>query len=783
MTIRKIKTIGNLATFKNFNWDISVKDKSGVRDFLKHNIIYGRNYSGKTTISRIARALENGILSNKYDNPQFTVVMEDGKEINETSFAYTKQIIRVFNEDFVKENLRFIVNPDEDVEPFAVLGEDNVKIEKDIIEIKKELGTDEEEKETGLYKQRKEYLDSQKTANTAYQKTNSEFEKSLTAKATDKKIGIKYKPDLYGDQNYTIVKLKNDIEVVLKNSYTPINDEERETYKGQTQETALQSVGVIPDVQLSIVDLSDKAKTAIEKVVGKSGKIEELTKNAILNKWVQDGFEKIHSEDHSECAFCGQSISNDRWVELEKHFDEESKNFENEIDKLLEQIEKEENSIKAISIVEPDKFYSSFHKELKTTSTAFSEGIESYLGALKSLRTQLETRKKSILIVENFVSVATDEKISEAISAYNIVVQKSNEYTKVLGDTKKTAQNALRLDEVHNFITTISYQEKLQNISELKTKKDEADEAVKIVDRSINDKLSAIKAKKGELDDAKAGAVKVNDYLNHYFGHQYIKFEPIKDNDTDKVVRFEIQRNGSKAYHLSEGEQSLVAFCYFIAKLDDTDTKGFNPIIWIDDPISSLDLNHIFFIYSLMKNRIIDENIYEQLFISTHNLDFLRYIRNTMKPNKETNYFIIERNDESSVIKLMPDYMKKYTTEYIYIFEQIYKCSKEPISEDNHKDYYCFANNARKFLEIYLYYKYPSEKPYEALNTFFADDSISGILSHRLYNDGSHLVAIEKGLLPNYIDETHKVACKIIERLKENDEEQYKSLLKSIGVN
>ena len=90
-----------------------------------------------------------------------------------------------------------------------------------------------------------------------------------------------------------------------------------------------------------------------------------------------------------------------------------------------------------------------------------------------------------------------------------------------------------------------------------------------------------------------------------------------------KFIKFEIVRNGNKAHHLSEGESSLIAFCYFMAKLEDVDTKGSTPIIWIDDPISSLDSNHIFFVYSLINAEIFTRQEFEQIFISTHNLDFL----------------------------------------------------------------------------------------------------------------------------------------------------------------
>ncbi|MEX5538993.1 AAA family ATPase, partial [Pseudomonas syringae] len=66
--------------------------------------------------------------------------------------------------------------------------------------------------------------------------------------------------------------------------------------------------------------------------------------------------------------------------------------------------------------------------------------------------------------------------------------------------------------------------------------------------------------------------------------------------DNDVEVYFEIQRNGEKAHNLSEGEISLISFCYFMAKSIDKIESKEKPIVWIDDPICSLDANHIFFV-------------------------------------------------------------------------------------------------------------------------------------------------------------------------------------------
>ena len=77
--IKKIGTIKHFAVFENYNWDLSSTDKNGQPlKFEKINILYGRNYSGKTTLSRIFRSLETGQLPENYDNPQYELIDENG---------------------------------------------------------------------------------------------------------------------------------------------------------------------------------------------------------------------------------------------------------------------------------------------------------------------------------------------------------------------------------------------------------------------------------------------------------------------------------------------------------------------------------------------------------------------------------------------------------------------------------------------------------------------------------------------------------------------------------
>lgn len=293
------------------------------------------------------------------------------------------------------------------------------------------------------------------------------------------------------------------------------------------------------------------------------------------------------------------------------------------------------------------------------------------------------------------------------------------------------------------------------------------------------------------MNDEEKGALKVNEYLSNYFGHNFLSLQAVEDTDNgEKRIRFEIVRDGKRAYHLSEGECSLIAFCYFMAKLEDIATKDINPIIWIDDPISSLDGNHIFFVYSLIATQIANKGNFEQLFISTHNLDFLKYLKRINGKFLQSDlvfpkaYFIINRKNNESTIEPMPKYMKEYVTEFNYLFEEIYKCSCiETVDDTNYSTFYNFGNNARKFLEIYLFYKYPdSTEERVKMERFFGEGRVPVIFTERINNEYSHLCGdIERASMPIEVPEMLSAAKFIISKLKE-DEEQYLALMNSVGI-
>ncbi len=797
--IRRIDSIKGMAVFGDFQWAASVRDNgNNIGEFKKINIVYGRNYSGKTTLSRIFRALETESISEKYNSPEFRVSFDDGTSVTQDSLDSHGQTIRVFNEDFVRDNLRFIVDEEQDINSFAILGEDNAKLEKEIERHEAELGTEAEK--TGLLGK---YLEAKKkSAETeeAYKKRTSELERKLTEKANNREIGIKHNK-FFGDATYNINKIKADIETVTDAKYLPLaNDRVEELFDLLKEESKPE----IPessafDLQSSI--LASKAKALIEKKILISNPIQELLNDATLATWVRDG-RKIHHGKREKCGFCGNNLPSDLWEKLDKHFNQESEDLRGELVDLLKSIEAEQSRAHKLLTIKNSAFYSKFGKELDSLAGQLALQTASYCASLDFIREQAEKRRGDIFNPLEFMApVSVEDSLNAIRESYEQIRTESNLFTAAQDKIQAEARIALRLYEIHKFICDINYEDEWVEINNLKGALDEellTTTAAKLEADAKRETISDLKAK---LKDESKGADRVNAYLNNFFGHQYLSLKAIEEecDDASSGYRFEITRNGVKAFHLSEGECSLIAFCYFMARLHDIETEGNQPIIWIDDPISSLDANHIFFVYSLIYAEIVASEKYEddgevkererfkQLFISTHNLDFLKYLKRlpgALNDNK-SQYFIITRSNQFSDLTLMPRYLKDYVTEFNFLFKQIYKCAvAKNVNDENHDCFYNFGNNARKFLDALLYYKYPNGlKLSDKLAQFFEDDVIAASLTDRIDNEFSHLEGLfERSVLPVDVPEMKRAAQFILAKMKENDHAQYSALLQSIGV-
>lgn len=794
--IKKILEIKDFAVFCDFEWDKYVVDSQGKAICLQDvNIFFGRNYSGKTTLSRIFRAFELKGGLEKYESGAFKLELSDGNTIDEKSIANVTIPVRVFNEDFVKDNLLFIGNPEEGVTPFAVLGE-NAQIESEIQELKIQLGSAEEGNESGLYLERmnavKDYQEAKKEIN----EEKGKLERKLKFKALDKSTGIKYLSQFFGDQNYNVAKLEDELKKVTQSDR--LSDEQISELKASLKEEAKQIPHISEYPLLNFEDINYRIKTIVEQPIMASGKIEELVHNAIANKWVEEGC-KLH-EGKKTCLFCGGEITKNRWAELERHYDEATRNLKGKTEKAIGWLEEQIQVAKELYKISPEKYYQHFNAEVESINKDMDKLREILLTALNGILLQVKTKLEDIHSTPSYIEHTFD--FSELNAIYNRIeeLEKSaTEYGTKLKQEQSKTQAKLRLSEVARIKEDIGYEEKVKVISEKETVLKKKEEAKKEKEEAVFFKEQEIKAKEHLRQNEEEGARKVNAILKNYFGHRFIELRAVKK-DNEEGVYFDVFRGEQKAYNLSEGERNLVAFAYFVAKLEDVETISENPIIWIDDPISSLDANHVFFIFSLIDQQIVAKRQWTQLFISTHNLDFLRYLKrfhtkeltipyldekgDIKQRNIQIQRFLLERQGSSSIISVMPKYMKEHVTEFNYLFHQIYKCSQATENE-NYELFYNFGNNARKFLEAYLYYKYPDNETnclHKKMTRFFSDECAATTID-RIDNELSHLEGLmERGMSVSDHAEIKKCAQYILKTIETKDPDQYRAFLASIGI-
>src|SRR4051794_7557687 len=114
--IHKIEHIKGFGVFADFKWPASL---SGFKRF---NLVYGFNYSGKTTLSRAFRCFEQQRCHFDFATAQVQFKNHDGA-IYELSAPPASSQIRVFNSDFVRENLGFDSGS---ASPILVLGSEDI---------------------------------------------------------------------------------------------------------------------------------------------------------------------------------------------------------------------------------------------------------------------------------------------------------------------------------------------------------------------------------------------------------------------------------------------------------------------------------------------------------------------------------------------------------------------------------------------------------------------------------------------------------------------------------
>ncbi len=768
--ITKINRIKNLGlVFSDYVWNYNLPDYQ-LPNFKRYNLIYGWTGTGKTTLSKLFNALEN-------DNGKIIQGLEYEIEDNENNIYKQNEFfgkkIRVFNEDYVENNIKIqegkakaikLVLGDVNKEIVEQIEIDNEKLQR----INSELKTANDNLEQKIKTKAKSFTEIAKTIYVAimggairtYRKANAETDFSK----------IKNKELLPDDE-------LNKFAIVVKqssmSSIDAIKQVDVETAEGDDKE-----------LSVFLGDLIDKTENLLSQTV-ESQTIERLKSNQDISDWIETGL-SIHTEHKStNCEFCWQVLPKERLSELFKHFNEADKQLKQNIDKLTAICNDIHTKIENVKYPDKARFYDEYQQDYEHDCLEFDQEKISLLNSLQGLIDLLKNKKSKTteaLISDKEIDISKYVKSFDTINDY---IDKHNKKTSDFENEKNHAINKLK----NHYLSTI--------FDEVKSLEKDIQDQEKIIDKLNNgdsekpDDLGILGLKKrisenqAKISSTHKACEDINNSLTTFLDRKELVFEPHKtkvpdDKGHEQEIEdgYVIKRNGKLAKNLSAGEKTAIAFVYFTIHLKDQDFDLNNGIVVIDDPVSSLDSNSLFQAFAFLKNAVKNA---EQIFIFTHNFEFLKLLLNWAKNidhGNKSSYYMVKNchkgNSRYAYLDKMDRELYEYESEYHYLF----KILKEFESDGTIAQAYPIPNIARKVLDTFLMFRVPcGGGVYHKLEiiketTDFDKNKLTAIF--KFTNDQSHITG--SGFDPALVPETQKNVKYLLEMIEQIFPEHYKIL-------
>jgi wobble nucleotide-excising tRNase len=661
--IRRIQYIKGFGVFDHFQWP------ADLPDFKRFNLIYGWNYSGKTTLSRAFRCFEQGLPHVDFAAAQVQL-KADGGTIYDLFEPSSAPAFRVFNSDFVRENLSF---DDGSAAPILVLGTEDIakqetlnakKVERDTLNLSIESN------------KRKDH------------DIAEDIDKALTRYARDFiKIPL-------AEVNYDKRRFEPHVRDCKTNPEENLLDESAiseclAVYGSKDKKPAL-----TPKVSTlsSFAKLKEKTISLLARTVTGSKRIERLKDNPAVENWVNAG-RQLHDRQ-AACQFCGQELPTDFLTHLAEHFSAEYENLIAELTSLAKAIGTAQDE--EIQIDHTNDLYLELAGRFTDEKSLLGKALKARVAALQILADAVAAKQTNA-----FTSIecpAVDDPVDQitvTIEAINKTIAEHNGRTDAFDKRRQQAFDRLEKHYAAFFVCEEKYNESLQQIADLKRTIGEQSANLDVLN-------SQIRKLEGELSEAVKGAERINELLAAYFGKNDLSVAV----STEK--RFQIVRSSVVAKNLSEGEKTAIAFAYFITRVQDGRHPLADTLIVIDDPISSLDANHLFNTYALIKTQLIG---CRQLFLSTHSFEFFNLIRewatdeekNTNKPQvdwKKWGVFLAKRLDNGeATLQEIPKELLKFKSEYHYLFSMLYHFDKA--GAGNFDQLLSLPNAVRRFMEAF----------------------------------------------------------------------------------
>lgn len=691
MLIRRIKSIKEFGIYKDFKWS------GNCPDFERRNIIYGWNYSGKTTLSRFFETIPS-VSDEDAKVISYKLLVEDESGKRDVERSIPNLQICVFNSDYIERNLHFEKKDDSKIKSLLFdIGDASSEKRERLKDVKKQIG--EIDKWLSINhdlidtfaKFDKELSTVAKTIKNDVFDSSIEFSKFHLKKIIDKLSLSKLENHIVGDSNGLSSIRSN---ALVK---SPLPSVHQDFYN------------------VNFEALMTRVNECLSYAPKNSKEDELLSCDSVLYGWSKVGLDYYMAHPTiTKCAFCGGVVTKDRINDLNSFYSNEAAKLRKNIKDILGEIEELSYELKrgVELLISANDLIESCRIQFEDLKGRYIDVITKLLNFFVGVKEALINKEDvSLFEVLPVIEIPADlfNSYNEACSELNQIIQSHNDTISNFQSIKDEAIEKLKEHHVARFLKDRNYfhHKKQKEKQEVERSKKE-EERLQLV-RTSN-------ALQAELHSIAKGQEVLNTYIQKFLNRDDLVIDITDDN------YFILKRGETVAYNLSEGEKTAIALSYFLVSLESLRQEGYlkNTIVFIDDPISSLDANHIaqvsalintFFFETDEKGRIIDS--VAQLFVSTHNFEFFSFLRdaNNIKRNKTNSscaIFMLKRTSKHSVdICLLPKTFSNYNSEYLYLFSEIHGYYKQGCPESHS---YMMPNIIRRFLEIYTRIKLPGNK-------------------------------------------------------------------------
>lgn len=780
LEIKKID-IKNFGCYKDY---LQYKQTGIGNDFNSGevNIFYGRNYSGKSTYSKIFQSIELKKLPDNYGDIDFEIKLAN-KSIIKSNIIESDELpidCKVFNQQFIDDNI--YLHNDNKLNSFQIsIGSDTNETLRRIEELRL---NEVEPRNEQLLKIESDRTKKLKRLESSEDDLNSRLRKTAS------KIKNLKNPSVVIGNRYDIRDIKEEFENQSSHILIIPSSDDKEAIDELNQKIEQAKIKILEenidepdkidlvkfDASFNFILFLKDTKNLLSKVVSVSTILDEYKNDSEKINWIKQGVD-IHGDNPEKCIFCGNGINSEFIKNLKLAFSDELRSLERNLESQKERIISEIQRLDTIRDINKDDYFKDSTSTIININKDIRNIISNRKEVLKVLESGILDKQRDIfskIEIDDLNWVDFSEIQVEIDSLYNSTIEQIEQFE---NRKQKSIDFLRRYHLAKEFpvseFTSLS-QKVYQYQKDIEILNNEYNSLEKEKENFENDISNLESSLKSEAEAVK----RINTILQNSLAHSEISLKSI---DAEENIYFEVSRNEERAYNLSEGEKSLIAFAYYIARLESlSPEEKLKTILFIDDPISSLDENNMFYIYNLIYC-LIEKKEFLQYFLSTHNLDFLKY---TNRFSSQKDYYLIEKLKQSedepakSYIKRLPKHLKNKVTEFVFLFEQIYRVATDDETEDNYSVFYNFPNNGRKFIETLLYFKYPDYKQSndEKIIMFFGKENAPFI--QRIHNEYSHGEdQFDRTRNPINTSEFKHDARIILSALHKKDKDQFDSFL------